>query len=114
MKKFISIALCAMLVTAGAVAQSALSFSENRATIAASDSFYIPQTTWSVYGEMYIDIVNSYTPTIIGFQNWTEVSTNASYTFTLNGNRNWGHLSSGLYFIWIEGEKSFGVREEKR
>lgn len=84
MKKIFLVALVAILGTAGAVAQTALSFSGDRAVIKTAGKYYIPQSVWSdpafqdEFGvpELYIDIVNTIEPEI-GFQNWTGDTNNS-------------------------------------
>jgi uncharacterized repeat protein (TIGR02543 family) len=69
-KKFLVLALVAILGTASAVAQTALSFSGDRAVIASGGRHYIPQSAWNTNQTLYIDIVNSLEPEL-GFENWT-------------------------------------------
>ncbi|MFV0470900.1 MAG: immunoglobulin domain-containing protein [Paludibacteraceae bacterium] len=72
MKKFLLVALVAILGTAGAVAQTALSFSGDRAVIKSGGKYYIPQSVWSnpdyrdEFGHwtLYLDIVNTVEPEI--------------------------------------------------
>ena len=77
MKKFILVALVAILGTASAVAQTpeALVFTiENgqpRTTIRDKKTYEIPSSIWSIYREISIDLVNGVEP-IVGFQGWTE------------------------------------------
>lgn len=84
MKKIFLVALVAILGTAGAVAQTALSFSGDRAVIKTAGKYYIPQSVWSDPAfqdgagrqTLYIDIVNTIEPEI-GFQNWTGDTNNS-------------------------------------
>ncbi|MDR1717012.1 MAG: immunoglobulin domain-containing protein [Prevotella sp.] len=72
MKKFLMVALVAILGTASAVAQTALSFSGDRAVIKSGGKYYIPQSVWSnpdyrdEFGHwtLYLDVVNTVEPEI--------------------------------------------------
>lgn len=69
------IAFMAILGTASAVAQTAttLSFEGDRAKIESLGRYYIPQEVWSVYEEIFVDIVNGIEPEI-GYEGWTETN----------------------------------------
>ena len=76
MKKYLVIALVAILGTVNAVAQTALSFSGDRATVKTEGKHYIPQSVWNSNQTLYLDIVNAIEPEI-GFEEW-------------NGQNSWG------------------------
>ena len=77
MKKVFLVALVAILGAANAAAQTALSFSGDRATISSGGTYYIPQSVWSNPAfhtpggswTLYLDIVNSLEPSV-GYQNF--------------------------------------------
>jgi len=69
MKKYVVIALVAILGTVNAVAQTALSFSGDRATVKTEGKYYIPQSVWNSNQTLYLDIVNAIEPEI-GFEEW--------------------------------------------
>ena len=71
------IAIMTILSVAGAMAQTALPFTGNRAVIRDGATYQIAQSVWSSNSDLYLDIENSFEPTI-GYQGDSD------------GNGNWG------------------------
>lgn len=69
MKKILLIAFMAILGTANVVTQTALPISGSQAKISNTGRYYVPQSAWNIFDDIYIDIVNSIEPEI-GYEGW--------------------------------------------
>ena len=115
MKKYVVIALVAILGTVNAVAQTALSFSGDRATVKTEGKHYIPQSVWNSNQTLYLDIVNAIEPEI-GFEEWTGQNSWISEPGSQWGGNSYARLQQYIKIdvpgLWTNAYS--GVGEEKK